>query len=162
MMRNAEGRSPRVAKAAFRRLVALSAAHLPGTVEHDCWAMIHAVEELRRGRRKVWRMNRLRPKIAEVGEIRALADCAAQETEGFQEILDYGMPELTAEAIVLRHPGVFDDALRTTARRRLDRAGVSVSEDGRTSAEDVFATRRPEIARSVHAGDSNRKAPGPR
>lgn len=132
LIENARGKSDRIVRTAFRRLVSLSTDRRPGTVEYDCWSMIHTIEELRRLEGRVWRMNRLRPKIAAEGEASALAYCAENETDGFHEILAYGLPELTAEAIVLRHPSVFPDTLRKVARRRLQNAGVVVSEDGRT------------------------------
>ncbi len=59
MARNARNRSPTVQKAALRRLAEISAGHPHGTVEHDCWQMVHAVEALRRlsGRRVARRVN---------------------------------------------------------------------------------------------------------
>ncbi len=128
---NARGKSEIVERAALRRLAAVSARHAPGTVEHDCWAMVHAVEELRRlNGRKVSRMNRMRPKIERDGEIAALEYCALNETEGFAEVMDYGMPELTAEAIVLRHRQRFSPGAIAAARARLERAGVQLDEVG--------------------------------
>ncbi|MGO7967131.1 hypothetical protein ACC720_27105 [Rhizobium ruizarguesonis] len=128
---NARGKSEIVEKAALRRLATVSARHAPGTVEHDCWAMVHAVEELRRlNGRKVSRMNRMRPKIEREGEIAALEYCALNHTEGFTEVMDYGTPELTAEAIVLRHKDTFSKAALAAARARLILAGVQIGEDG--------------------------------
>jgi hypothetical protein len=46
-----------------------------------------------------------------------------KETDGFRMLLDRGMPELTGEAIVLRHPGSFEPQVLTAARRRLMRLG---------------------------------------
>ena len=128
LIRNARGKSAAIERAAFRRLVAISAKDAPGTLEHDCWSMIHAVEELRRASgRPVSRMNRMRPKIEREGEVAALEYCALNETEGFREVLDYGAPELTAEAIVLRHEARFSPEARAAARRRLESAGVDVA-----------------------------------
>ncbi|MFN3352945.1 MAG: hypothetical protein ACK4Z5_04990 [Brevundimonas sp.] len=140
LIANARGKSDRIVRTALRRLVSLSTDRRPGTVEYDCWSMIHTIEELRRMEGRVWRMNRLRPKIAAEGEVRALAFCAEAETDGFHEILAYGLPELTAEAIVLRHPSIFPGDLREVARQRLQNAGVVVSEDGRTVS---FGEERP-------------------
>jgi hypothetical protein len=126
---NARGRSELVERAALRRLATVSAKHEPGTLEHDCWTMVHAVEELRRlNGRKVSRMNRMRPKIESDGEVAALEYCALKETDGFAEILEYGMPELTAEAVVLRHRRRFSDAVVQAAQARLKAAGVLVEE----------------------------------
>jgi hypothetical protein len=128
---NARGKSEVVEKAALRRLAAVSAKHATGTAEHEYWAMVHAVEELRRlNGRKVSRMNRLRPKIEKEGEIAALEYCALNETDGFAEVLAYGTPELTAEAIVLRHSERFSQSALAAARSRLELAGVKVGAEG--------------------------------
>lgn len=129
--RNARGKSSIVEKAALRRLADISAKHTPGTVEHACWQMVHAVEALRRlSGRKVARMNRMRPKIEKDGEISALEYCALNKTDGFDEVMDYGTPELTAEAIVLRHANHFSPAAKAAARTRLEQAGVQVDPEG--------------------------------
>lgn len=131
ILTNAGGKSEMVEKAAFRRLAEASAKHRPGTVQHECWMMIHAVEELRRlAGRKVTRMNRMRPKIEREGEVAALEYCALRETDGFSEVLAYGMPELIAEAIVLRLKGHFSPAAATAGRGRLAGAGVKIDETG--------------------------------
>lgn len=129
--RNARGKSPAVEKAALRRLAEVSAKHAPGTVEHACWQMVHAVEALRRlNGRKVARMNRMRAKIEKDGEIGALEYCALNKTVGFGEMMDYGTPELTAEAIVLRHQRHFSPAALAAARMRLGDAGVQLDDAG--------------------------------
>ena len=89
--------------------------------------MVYIIEEIRRETgRKVWRMHRLRPKIQREGEIAALEYCARTETDGFEEVLGYGLPELTAEAIVLKYPEAFPVETLAAARNRLLAAGVSV------------------------------------
>lgn len=131
MARNARGKSPTVEKAALRRLADVSAKHTPGTVEHACWQMVHAVEALRRlNGRKVARMHRMRPKIEKDGEIGALEYCALKKTDGFDEVMDYGTPELTAEAIILRHPRHFSPTALAAARTRLEQRGVQVDQEG--------------------------------
>lgn len=119
MLLNARGQSDSLVQAVLRRLVSLSTAHEAGTVEYDCWAMIHTIEELRRLEGRTWRMNHLRGKIERDGEIEALRYCASKETEGFGEVLGFGLPDLTAEAIVLRYPDVFDEKVRSVAHARL-------------------------------------------
>jgi len=131
LLLNAQGKSEAVEKAAFRKLIAVSAKDEPGTLEHDCWSMISTIEELRRlAGRKVSRMNRLRPKIEREGELAALEYCALHETDGFKEVMKYGLPDLTAEAIVLRHRERFSKAAVSAARDRLVSAGVRVNADG--------------------------------
>ena len=131
LARNAGGQSPLVEAAALRRLAEVSAKHTPGTVEHACWTMVHAVEALRKLKgRKVWRMHRMRPKIEKDGEVGALAYCALNHTDGFDEVMAYGLPDLAAEAIVLRFPEAFDASVLAAARTRLEQAGLVVAMDG--------------------------------
>ena len=75
-------------------------------------------------------MHRMRPKIDKDGEIAALEYCAMNETKGFSEVINYGLPELTAEAIVMRFPEVFSVAAREAGRKRLEKAGVRVDASG--------------------------------
>jgi hypothetical protein len=131
LARNARGKSPEVEREALRRLAALSAKHASGSVHHACWTMVHTVEATRRLKgAKVWRMNRMRRKIDKDGEVAALEYCALKETAGFAEVLAYGMPELTAEAIVLRHSAHFSDGAKAAARQRLEKAGVNLNGEG--------------------------------
>ena len=69
-------------------------------------------------------MNRLRPKIEREGPTAALEYLALNKSEGFSEVLDYGLPELTAEAIVIRHgEPTFSAKAISEARMRLVDAG---------------------------------------
>ncbi len=72
------------------------------------------------------RLSRTRMKIGRVGEVKTLADFAnaTKETQGFEMLMERGMPELTGEAIILRHPEDFDDETRAAAAARLEGAGV--------------------------------------
>jgi len=124
---NARGKSKSVEMAALRRLAWVSAKHHAGSVQHACWVSVHVVEELRKlSGRKVSRMNRMRPKIEKDGEVAALTYCILKETDGFPEIMDYGMPELTAEAIALQYPDSFDVDVLRIAKDRLAQRGVDV------------------------------------
>jgi hypothetical protein len=133
---NARGKSELVERAAVRRLAAIASTHKAGTVEYECWAMINTVEELRRLSGAASRM-KARPKITKLGEIAALEAGATAETEGFAEIIAFGSPELTAEAIVLRFPQHFTIQAQSASRTRLSEAGYAVSEDGSVSAIDA-------------------------
>ena len=129
MIANAKARSEdEVALAAFRRLLLVSPSEAPGTVEHDMWQTIFAFEHLLKEERgKTTLLARTRQKINRVGVIETLKDWAAakQETEGFRMLLERGLPELTGEAIVLRHPRFFPRAAVDAARVRLVAAAVS-------------------------------------
>jgi hypothetical protein len=129
MIANAKARDQEaVALAAFRRLVLVSPAETPGSVEHDMWQTIFAFEHLLKEERgKTTLLARTRQKIKRVGVVETLNDWAAakQETEGFRMLLERGLPELTGEAIVLRHPRLFPRAAVDAARARLVGAGVT-------------------------------------
>lgn len=124
--RKPESRSEAVEKAAFQRLVTLSTNDCDDPVERDCWAMVHAVEELRHQTHGVRKpMNRLRPKIAKDGVVASLEYLALHESDGFREVLNYGFPDLTAEAIVLRHSDRFTPRAVEAAKMRLTSAGIA-------------------------------------
>ncbi|WP_292963566.1 hypothetical protein [Nitrobacter sp.] len=73
-------------------------------------------------REKTTRLARTRQKVARVGEIQTLKDWALSEksTDGFAMLLERNMPELTGEAIVLRHPQHFAPEVVAAARNRLE------------------------------------------
>jgi hypothetical protein len=119
-----------VADAAFRRLISLVPTEQPGTVEHDFWRTVHAYEQvLTEERGKTARLSRTRQKVARVGVMQTLADWALgrTETEGFRMLMERGMPEYLGEAIVLRHAALFDPAVVSAARKRLEGAGVDLN-----------------------------------
>ena len=73
------------------------------------------------------RLARTRQKIARVGEWQTVHDLVNGKTsEGFDMLIERRMPELTFEAVALRHTDRFDEATRRAAERRL--AGVAASE----------------------------------
>ncbi len=118
-----------IADAAFRRLISLVPSEKPGTVEHDFWQTVHAFEfTLSEERGRTTRLSRTRQKVGRVGVIETLKDWALSDkkTDGFEMLLERGMPELTGEAIVLRHPDKFDVAVLNSARSRLVAAGVDL------------------------------------
>ena len=49
-----------------------------------------------------------------------------KSTDGFDMLLEREMPELTGEAIVLRHSEQFDNEIQNAARERLVQAGVDI------------------------------------
>ena len=132
MIKNARERGgTAVAEAAFKKLISIVPAAKPGTVAYDLWRTINAFEQiLTEERGKTTRLSRTRQKINRVGEKQTLADWAVghTETDGFRMLLDRNMPELTGEAIVLRHDHDFEAHVVDAARRRLVSAGVNVDE----------------------------------
>lgn len=118
-----------VANAAFRKLIALVPGEEKGTVEHDFWQTVYAFEfMLKEERGKTIRLSRTRQKIGRVGILDTLKDwaLAKKSTSGFDMLLERQMPELTGEAIILRHAEKFDSSVCAAARDRLSKAGVNV------------------------------------
>jgi hypothetical protein len=130
LIKNARDRGElTLADAAFRRLISITPAERPGTVEHDFWKTLQAFEYLLTEERgKTARLSRTRQKVARVGVVQTLRDWALsnKETDGFRMLMDRGMPELTGEAIVLRHPTSFEPDVLAAARQRLSNEGVDV------------------------------------
>jgi hypothetical protein len=126
-IKNARGKSPDIEAAAFERLITVAAGRESNDpLARDLWKMVFAVEELRRmDGRKVWRMNRLRPTIADKGAEYALAYCAENRTDGFEEVLRYGRPDLLAENIAIRHADRLAPEVVAAARARLEEHGIS-------------------------------------
>lgn len=120
-----------VREAAFRRLLHILPGETPGTIEHDFWQTIHAFEEvLRQERGKTVRLSRTRQKVKRVGVMQTLTDFAMNRapTDGFRMLIDRAMPELTGEAIVLRHQRHFPEDVIKAAEERLRSAGVNLEE----------------------------------
>lgn len=118
-----------VADAAFRRLIEVLPEEAPGSIEHDFWMTIHAFEEVLRDERgKTVRLSRTRQKIGRVGVKQTLVDFAMSKapTDGFNMLIERGLPELTGEALVLKHGETFDSDVQTAAKQRLQDAGVDI------------------------------------
>ncbi|MCE6967626.1 hypothetical protein [Cereibacter sphaeroides] len=119
-----------VADAAFRRLIEVHPDQAPGSIEHDFWMTIHAFEEVLRDERgKTVRLSRTRQKIGRVGVKQTLVDFATSKapTDGFNMLIERGLPELTGEALVLKHSESFDPEVQSAARQRLEGAGVDIT-----------------------------------
>lgn len=121
---------PKVEDAAFRRLLEVLPEETPGSIEHDFWKTIHAFEEILRDERgKTVRLSRTRQKISRVGVKQTLVDFAVSKkpTEGFDMLIERGLPELTGEAIVLKHSAQFDRPVVEAAKARLVSAGIDIA-----------------------------------
>lgn len=115
--------------AAFERLVSTLPGEALDPVSRDFWRMIHAFEELlteERGR--TTRLSRTRQKVQRVGVIKTLEDFALtrEATDGFRMLMERGLPQLTGEAVILRHPDAFHPAVVDAAAARLRAEGVDV------------------------------------
>lgn len=116
-----------IEEAAFFRLVEISPADENGPLGADMWKSIHALElALSLERNHTTRLTRTRQKIARVGMQQTLADLALapKASDGFSMLMSRNMPELTAEAVILRHKDCFSDSVIAAAEARLHDAGV--------------------------------------
>ncbi|WP_210211160.1 hypothetical protein [Borborobacter arsenicus] len=97
-------------------------------MEHDFWQTIYAFEHvLSEERGKTTRLAHTRQKVARVGVTQTLQGWTTNSTNGFAMLLERNMPELTGEAIVLRHEGQFDVEVVAATRRRLVGAGIDIA-----------------------------------
>lgn len=116
--------------AAFRRLIEISPMETDGPLERDMWRSIYALEQvLSLERSRTTRLARTRQKIARVGMFQTVSDLASAKkiSEGFQMLISRKMPELTAEAVVLRHPEEFPADVIASAREKLESEGIDTS-----------------------------------
>lgn len=114
-----------VERAASMRLYHVLPAEEPGTFEHDVWQSIHALEHsLTTERGKTTRLARTRQKIAKEGELKTVVDLllSKKPSDGFQMLIDRGMPERTFEAVALRHVGLFQQPELVAAQARINRS----------------------------------------
>jgi hypothetical protein len=111
----------------LRNLYAVMPKEEPGTIEHDVWQSIYALEgALKAERGKTILLARTRQKIARDGERKTVEDLVmGKPSEGFAMLLDRGMPELTFEALALRHPDIFGEETRRQAQERLNASGTA-------------------------------------
>lgn len=110
-----------VRRAAQLRLYEILPASQPGTLEHDVWQSIYALEDqLKEERGKTVLLSRTRQKIARDGEVRTVADLVmGKQSEGYRMLVDRNMIDLTFEAVALRHPDRFEQHVLEAAKTRL-------------------------------------------
>lgn len=62
------------------------------------------------------------------GAKQTLIDFATSKapTDGFEMLIERGLPELTGEALVLKHGKSFETEVQTAAKERLENAGVDI------------------------------------
>ena len=109
------------------RLAKLEGQRYDNQIEKEFWAAVTAAEELATAKNgKTTRLNRTKQKVARVGFMKVLEDWAFHKgtTQGFDILVEGGHPELTGEAIVVRHATEFTPEAVTAARQRLVAAGI--------------------------------------
>ena len=115
---------PELALEARRRGVQLLASmHGAKTeAERDAWEVLYAYERVlstKRGR--ATRASRTRPMIARYGIIETVERIVTRRTEstGYAALVEMGMEDMTAEAVVLRHPTAFSAKAIERSKERL-------------------------------------------
>ena len=109
------------------RLAKLEGARFETALEQEFWAAIAAAEELATAKNgKTTRLGRTRQKVKRVGIKKCLEDWATHKgtTQGFDILVEGGHPELTGEAIVVRHEAEFSPEIVAAARQRLIDYGI--------------------------------------
>jgi hypothetical protein len=129
LMSNAKDQdSTIVFNAAFRRLIDLLPGEAPGSADYDFWRSTFVYEELlaeQSGKKTA--VTRVRQKVKRVGVDKTIEELATAKSDGdgFGILIKRGMPELTAEAVVVRHADRFSPGVVETAKSRLAAAGVA-------------------------------------
>lgn len=132
IIRNAErlGR-PELVTACQVRIAELAGQEFDEPIERDFWEAVTMAEEVRTlANGKTTRLSRTRLKHRRDGAVKCIEDIAAKPelTAGFDFLVESGHPDLTFEAIALRHPQSFTEETLTAARAKLTDAGVDVDD----------------------------------
>jgi hypothetical protein len=116
-----------IERAASLKLYTVLPSAEPGTLEHDVWRSIHALEgALKDERGRTTLLGRTRQKIARDGERRTVADLVrGKASDGFRMLMDRGMVDHTFEAVALRHQSMFEDEVISAAADRLRAADAA-------------------------------------
>jgi hypothetical protein len=96
-------------------------------LDREFWMAVSCAEEFRSQETgRTSRFSRTRQKYGRVGAKRCLEDWALDNkvTDGFLILLRHGRPDMTGEAIVIRHAAKFSPAAVTSARRKLEAHGA--------------------------------------
>ncbi|HEY8698664.1 MAG TPA: hypothetical protein VIM02_13715 [Rhizomicrobium sp.] len=118
-----------VAIAAFQRLCELEGQKYADPIERNFYAGLAAYEELlseKNGRKTL--ASRTRQKLRNKSVMECLTDWAKSKhpTDGFRLLIERGLPELTAEYLVVEYAGRFPQKAAENAARRLIDAGVTL------------------------------------
>jgi hypothetical protein len=119
--------SKKVADAALHRLAEILSREQPGTVEHEFWRSVYATEQvISEARGEIITLLQTKLMVAKIGERAMLERWVLKNggSEGFTILLGLGMPELTGEAVVIRHAGDFAPYVVAAARVKFVNAGV--------------------------------------
>lgn len=112
------------------RIAELAGQGFDDKLEREFWIAVAAAEEIATQRNgRTTRLSRTRQKAKRVGIVQCLLDWALDPstTQGFAILVDGGHPELTGEAIVIRHASKFPPEAVRAARNKLANHGIDLS-----------------------------------
>lgn len=104
------------------RIAELAGNDFDDPIEKEFWQAVTCAEEFKTAENgKTTRLSRTRQKYKRVGALQCVADWAEDSkiTDGFEILIRAGRPDLTGEAIVLRHPEKFSEGAVAEARKKL-------------------------------------------
>jgi hypothetical protein len=107
---------------AFKRLCDLEGSKYDDPLEQEFHSILAAYEQLLTEKNgKTTKANRTRQKMVNKGMLQCLVDWAlGPPTEGFELLIEKGMPELTAEHLVIKYAVRFEKSVVEAARAHLE------------------------------------------
>lgn len=129
LMKNAEakGRNDLVLECQIR-IAELAGQEFDEVLEKEFWIAVAAAEEFASQKNgRTTRLSRTRQKEKRVGVVRCLTDWALDPnvTQGFLILMEGNRPDLTGEAIVVRHAERFSSEAVQSARAKLVKYGAN-------------------------------------
>lgn len=111
-----------VRRAARERFYVVAPAERPGTLEHEVWQSVLALEDVLTDEAGASRrLSRTRQKIGRDGEHKTVSDLImGKPSAGFAMLVARDMTSYTFEAVALRFPDRFDTSVLAAAKQRLD------------------------------------------
>jgi hypothetical protein len=112
------------------RIAELAGQKFDDVLEREFWMAVSCAEEFKTEENgRTTRMARTRQKHKRVGALQCLIDWAEDPkvTDGFHILLAAGRPDMTGEAIVVRHPEKFAPETVAMATQKLAAHGVDLS-----------------------------------
>jgi hypothetical protein len=115
---------------AFRQLCRLDGMNIDDPIEAEFAVVMRALEVAwseESGTTK--RLNRTRQKLKRAGVVQTLADLAVKKTPstGFLKLVEFGMADMSAEALILKHQDRFPSDVVAAALRRLSEHGIELA-----------------------------------
>ena len=130
LMANARGHGREdIAFGCQTRIAELYGQQFEAGIEREFWIAVAVAEEIVTIKNKrTTKLSRARQKVTKVGVFKTVSDLASSTnvSEGFHILIGGGRPELTADAIVLRHRDKFDESTVSAATKKLLDANVSL------------------------------------